>query len=57
MLNNLIGTISSAVELKPHTFKTGSKGFLGQGKVIQDGIKYQVQVMAVQVNSKPQPKS
>jgi len=40
------------IELKPTTFKTGSDGFRGQGKVIDDGVKYQVQVTAVRCHSK-----
>ena len=40
------------IELKPTAFKTGSDGFRGQGKVIEDGVKYQVQVTAVRCGSK-----
>lgn len=40
------------VELKPTTFKTGSDGFRGQGKVIENGVKYQCQFTAVRCGSK-----
>jgi len=38
--------------MTPANFKTGSDGFRGQGKVIEDGVKYQVQIIAVRVGSK-----
>jgi len=38
--------------MAPAAFKTGSDGFRGQGKVIEDGAKYQVQIIAVRVGSK-----
>ena len=41
------------IEMRPVSFKTGSDGFRGQGKVIDGGQKYQVQVMAIRVHSKP----
>ena len=41
------------LELDPKTFSTGSRGFRGQGKVTMDGKKYQLQVQAVEVGSKP----
>lgn len=44
---------AASVELKPVKFASGSDGFRGQGKVIEDGVKYQVQVMAIRVGSKP----
>jgi len=40
------------MEMRPTTFKTGSDGFRGQDKVIEGGIKYQVQVIAIRVGSK-----
>jgi len=40
--------------MSPRTFSTGSLGFSAQGKVIgDDGRKYQVNVNAVLVGSKP----
>jgi len=49
---NILTKAAMTLELKPTTFKTGSDGFRGQGKVIEDGAKYQVQVIAVRVGSK-----
>ena len=40
------------LELKPTSFKTGSDGFRGQGKVIENGVKYQCQFTAVRCGSK-----
>jgi hypothetical protein len=50
--NNILSKAAMTIEMKPTNFKTGSDGFRGQGKVIEDGVKYQVQVMAIRVGSK-----
>ena len=50
---DILSKAAMTLEMKPTNFKTGSDGFRGQGKVIQDGQKYQVQVMAIRVHSKP----
>lgn len=47
-----MGETLLTLELDPVTFKTGSRGERGQGKVTVNGKKYQVQVMAVEVGSK-----
>ena len=49
---NIVQKAAIVIELKPVTFKTGSDGFRGQGKVIEGGDKYQVQITAVRVGSK-----
>lgn len=49
---NILQKAAITIELKPATFKTGSDGFRGQGKVIESGAKYQVQITAVRVGSK-----
>ena len=49
---NILQKAAITIELKPATFKTGSDGFRGQGKVIEGGAKYQVQITAVRVGSK-----
>ena len=41
------------VVLAEKTFKTGSRGFWGSAKVVIDGKRYQVQVQAVEIGSKP----
>ncbi len=37
----------------PKDFKTGSKGFYGQGKIEIEGKRYQAQVQLVEIGSKP----
>lgn len=49
---NILSKAAATVEMRPVSFKTGSDGFRGQGKVIEGGTKYQVQVIAVRVGSK-----
>jgi hypothetical protein len=49
---NILSKASATIEMAPTTFKTGSDGFRGQGKVIEDGVRYQVQVLAIRVGSK-----
>lgn len=49
---NILSKAAATIEMTPTNFKTGSDGFRGQGKVIEDGAKYQVQVIAVRVGSK-----
>lgn len=49
---NILAKAAATVEMRPATFKTGSDGFRGQGKVIEGGVKYQVQIMAIRVGSK-----
>jgi len=49
---NILQKAAITIELKPTTFKTGSDGFRGQGKVIEGGERYQVQVLAIRVGSK-----
>ncbi len=53
---DILGKASAVLEMKPVKFSTGSDGFRGQGKVMDDGVKYQVQVMAVRCGSKPKDK-
>ena len=49
---NILSKAAATLEMKPRNFKTGSDGYAGQGKVMEGGVKYQVQVMAVRVGSK-----
>lgn len=42
-----------AVILNDKAFKTGSRGYFGQGKVTINGKRYQVQVQAVEIGSRP----
>jgi hypothetical protein len=34
-------------------FKTGSKGYYGQGKMVAGGKKYQINIQVVEIGSKP----
>ncbi len=56
-MQDILAKAAVTMEMKPVTFKTGSDGFRGQGKVVDEGVKYQVQVMAIRVGSKPKEKS
>ncbi len=47
------GEPAGLVQLDAKQFKTGSRGFWGSGKVVIGGKRYQVQVMAVEIGSKP----
>lgn len=49
---NILSKAAATVEMRPTSFKTGSTGYRGQGKVIEGGAKYQVQIIAVRVGSK-----
>ena len=51
-MSEILAKAAATMELKPVSFKTGSDGFRGQGKVIEGETKYQVQIIAVRVGSK-----
>jgi len=53
---NILNKAAVSIGMDPTTFKSGSDGFRGQGKIVEDGVKYQVQVMAIRVGSKPTAK-
>lgn len=48
------GTSIGQIEANQKDFKTGSRGFHGQGKVELQGKRYQTQVQMVEIGSKPQ---
>ena len=48
-----MGETLITLELEHKTFSTGSRGYRGQGKIQMDGKRYQLQVQAVEVGSKP----
>ena len=52
-IKNPMGETLITLELDAKTFSTGSRGYRGQGKVTMDGKKFQVQIQAVEVGSKP----
>ena len=53
---NILSKAAATVEMKPTTFTSGSDGFRGQGKVIEGNERYQVQVIATRIGSKPESK-
>ena len=51
---NIANRIAASIALQEHTFTTGSVGYMGRGKVLgDDGARYQVQVIATKIGSKP----
>ncbi len=44
-----VGLLTAA----PKDFKTGSKGYHGQGKIEIEGKRYQAQIQLVEIGSKP----
>lgn len=45
----------SVLTAAPKSFKTGSRGYHGQGKIEIDGKRYQTQVQLVEIGSKNTP--
>jgi hypothetical protein len=46
------GQLVTVLTIPPKEFKTGSRGFFGNGKVEMDGKRYQVQIQLVEIGSK-----
>jgi len=55
-LEQIMAKAAATIQLKPTTFKSGSDGFRGQGKVVEGSDRYQVQVIATRIGSKPEAK-
>ena len=53
-MNQTMAKAAATIQLKPTTFKSGSDGFRGQGKVVEGEDRYQVQVIATRIGSKPE---
>lgn len=47
------GKVVGMLVANEKNFKTGSRGFHGQGKIEIDGKRYQTQVQLVEIGSKP----
>lgn len=47
------GKLIATLTAHPKEFKTGSRGFHGQGKIELEGKRYQVQIQLVEIGSKP----
>lgn len=54
---DILTKASMTIPMAPRQFKSGSDGFFGQGKVVDGEQRYQVQVTAVRIGSKPAQKS
>lgn len=54
---NILQKAAMTVQMNPTTFNSGSDGFRGQGKVVEGTDRYQVQVIATRIGSKPKSKS
>lgn len=50
------GKTVGVLHLPPKDFKTGSKGFYGNGKIEIEGKRYTVQVQLVEIGSRPKEK-
>jgi len=46
------GQLVTVLTVPPKEFKTGSRGFFGNGKIELDGKRYQVQIQMVEIGSK-----
>ena len=46
------GKLIAVTQLAPKNFSTGSKGFHGQGQVIIDGKRYQMNLQLVELGSR-----
>jgi len=51
------GETVGTIDLTPRDFKTGSKGYWGNGKIMIGGKRYQVGANVVEIGSKPKPKA
>jgi len=56
-LRKLDGTSLGVILLGEKVFKSGKVGYHGQGKVLIDGERHQVQAMAVQIKASASDKS
>ena len=45
------GKLLTIITLIPKEFKTGSRGFHGQGQVAKDGKRYQINFQLVEIES------
>ncbi len=53
-IKNGEGTMLSVMAVPPKDFKTGSKGYYANGKMVFDGKRYQVQIQMDEIGSKSQ---
>ena len=46
-----LGQVLQVFDLAPKTFKTGSRGYHGQGKLSANGSRYQANLLLVEIGS------
>ena len=51
------GQSLGVIAVSPKNFKTGSKGFYGQGKIEIDGKRHQAQIQLVEIGSREKAKA
>ncbi len=49
------GQVIGILMAEEKTFKTGSRGYYGNGKIAMGEKRYQIQVQLVEIGSKPKP--
>ena len=47
-----LGQVLQVIDLAPKTFKTGSRGYHGHGKLSVNGNRYQANLILVEIGSK-----
>ena len=47
-----LGQVLQVIELNPKTFKTGSRGYHGHGKISANSNRYQANLILVEIGSK-----
>ena len=52
LIKDEVGQVLQVIELNPKTFKTGSRGYHGHGKLSVNGSRYQANLMLVEIHSK-----
>ena len=52
LIKDGVGQVLQVIELNPKTFKTGSRGYHGYGKLSVNGSRYQANLMLVEIHSK-----
>lgn len=57
VIKDEVGQVLQVIELNPKTFKTGSRGYHGYGKLSVNGSRYQANLMLVEIGSKKAKKS
>lgn len=54
-VKDMNGQDADNMQLQPHTFTTGSRGFRTNKKVVVNGKRYQCNIQFIEIGSKPKP--